>query len=227
MRAFHLLAFVLPLSCFAAELPHLELVSRDGLIAHLKITNSSDQVAFFSPYIVIEEFYDKPACDDCAKGWIATRPRSLGKDVSVVSGGSYKFDAPTSFRPTRITVFSATTAAADKDDFKPVRIELPAIERTTVAPKIKSETLAEPSKEEKITKIVYNLRMIAAAGDQSLMRHGLSSVDMTIISRDFPDEMKKILVAIDGEDYSKLIYTPDTTLAVETKTLGTIKYPEK
>lgn len=227
MRALHILTFVIPLSCFAAESPHIEFVSREGLTAHLKIINSSDQEAFFSPYIIIEEFYDKPACEGCAKGWIATRPRSLGKDVSVGSGGSYKFDAPTSFRPTRITVFSATTATAKKDDFKPVRIELPAIERTTAAPKTKSEIAAEPTKEEKRKKIVYNLRMIAAAGDQCLLRNGISSADMTVISRDFPDEMKKLLVAIDGEDYSKLVYAPDTTLAVETKTLGTIKYPEK
>ena len=69
--------------------------------------------------------------------------------------------------------------------------------------------------------------MIAAAGDQCLMRHGVKSADITFIARDFPDEMKKILVSIDGEDYSKIVYTPDTILSVETKTLGKINYPEK
>lgn len=227
MRAIYILSFVIPLSGFAVELPHIELVSREGLTAHLRITNSSDQVAFFSPYIVIEEFYDKAACGGCAKGWIATRPRSLGKDVSVESGSSYKFDTPTSFRPTRITVFYAPTTVAKKDDYMPVRIELPALARPTGGPRTKNEPPAEPSTEEKRKKIAYNLRMIAAAGDQCLLRHGISSADMTIISRDFPDEMNKILVAIDGEDYSGLVYTSDTILSVETKTLGTIKYPEK
>jgi len=227
MRAIHILSFVIPLSGFATELPHIELVSREGLTANLRITNSSDQVAFFSPYIVIEEFYDKPACEGCAKGWIATRPGSLGKDVSVESGSSYTFDTPTSFRPTRITVFSASSAVAKKNDYMPVRIELPALERPIAAPRTKPEIPTEPSKEEKIKKIAYNLRMIAAAGDQCLMRHGISSADMNIISREFPDEMKKLLVAIDGEDYSELVYTPNTILRVETKTLGIIKYPAK
>jgi len=227
MRAIHLLFFVLPLYVFAARSPHLELVKREGLTAHLKITNSSDQITFLSPYIIVEEFYEKPPCEDCAQGWVATRPQSLGKDVSIRDGESHKFIAVTSFLPTRVTVFSANKASPSKDDFKPIKIELPSIERSAIATKTQSNAITELPKAEKKKKILYNLRMIAAAGDQCLMRHGVKSADITFIARDFPDEMKKILVSIDGEDYSKIVYTPDTILSVETKTLGKINYPEK
>ncbi len=227
MRAIAILSFIVPLSGFAAELPRLELISREGLTAHLRIANASNQRAFFSPYIIIEEFYDKPACEGCAQGWIATRPRPLGEAVSLESGSSYKFDAPTSFRPTRITVFSALSPSTKKDDYTPLRIELPALERPPATSGARNEVSAELSNEEKRKRIVHNLRMIAAAGDQCLLRNGIRSANMTTIVRDFPDEMKKILVAIDGEDYSDIVYTADATLSVDTDTLGRIQYPEK
>jgi hypothetical protein len=225
----YILVFFVWWTALAGIPPQLELVSRKGLTAHLRITNPNYEKIFLAPYFLIEEYYDVPAVEGGARGWIATRPRALTQDALLEPGDSFSFESPTSMRPTRITAFAAQAPDAKKSDYLPFKIELPAVEKTQVAPKDlphNNTAPAEASDEEKRAKIVENLRMLSAAGEQCLLRHGIQSADISTISRDFPDEMKKILIPLDGEDYSGLVYTYDATLSVKTRTLGIIQYPE-
>jgi hypothetical protein len=131
VRIFVIFIFFASAVCgFAVDVPRIEVVRRDGLDARLRFVNAGERELFVSPYYTLEEFHERPACDDCAKGWIATRPRRLasGSDLVRVAGGeSLEFDSPLSpLRPTRVSVFVAGSATAKKGEFQSFHIEFPA-----------------------------------------------------------------------------------------------------
>lgn len=130
MRLLTIIIFI-ALSAYrsASEAPRIEIIHREATEVRLMFVNDDEKDVFLSPYLMIEEFYERPACDDCATGWIATRPRRLpgGPNlIRVVAGESLEFDSPLSpLRPTRVSVYAAKSASAKKSEFQPIQVEIP------------------------------------------------------------------------------------------------------
>ena len=221
----YVITLLLLLSTAAGQIVRLESVHEAGLEVRLRISNEGSQDLIMSPVFMIEEFYEKPACDDCAKGWIATRPRSTGASIQVKAGGSSEFSSPRSPRPTRITVFWSESQGP-REKTHSLSIELPGRLLRNAGPEQRSHARAETSKSTKREKIMSNLRLIAAAGEQCTLRTGMSGVDMVVIRREFPEEIAKVS-PIDGEDYSRLVYSHGSVLKVQTQSMGDIALETK